>query len=211
MASLLKWVMYDLRLSSSYCIMLSVATKDLLCYCPPMKCVIKYPPNSLKVETVFGVSMLNHILVGPFSVARKVLHIISSRTPCKCMRVLNDSKWSNGSHEPSYDFTCSIWNLARRGKEVTCMVKGESVRWTSLSKLVDTRPLKALIIMSIFSFIVYIFYAMHNASTSSSEGRLVSCWSHLLMALLSSWPSFSWWSFVRGWLLSHSSLSCLSF
>ena len=69
----------------------------------------------------------------------------------------------------------SIRNLARRGKEVICTVKGESFCWTSSPKLVDTRPLKALIIMSIFSFIVYISYAMHNASTSSSEGRLVSC------------------------------------
>ena len=91
------------------------------------------------------------------------------------MRVLNDSKWFSGSHELPYASTYGIQNLPERGKEVTCAVKGKSVRWTSSSKLVDTRPLKELIIMSIFSFIVYISYAMHNASTSGSEGRLVSC------------------------------------
>ena len=126
--SLLKHVTYDLRLSSSCCVMLSMAATDLLCLCPPMKCVTKCPLNSLKVDTVFEVSLLNHTLAGPFSVVGKALHIISSKTPYKCMRVLNDSKWSNGSREPSYASTCDIRNLARRGKEVTYAVKGESVR-----------------------------------------------------------------------------------
>ena len=105
---MLKLVTYDLRLSSSSCVMLSMAVKDLLCLCPPMKCVTKCLLNSLKVETVFGVSLLNHTFVGPFSVVGKTLHIISSGIPCKCMRVLNDSKWSNESREPSYAFTCGI-------------------------------------------------------------------------------------------------------
>ena len=86
------------------------------------------------------------------------------------MKVLNDSKWSSGSHEPSYASTCGIQNLAGRGKEVTCAVKGESVHYTSSFKLVDTRPLKVLIIMSVFSFIFYFSYARRNVPTSSSEG-----------------------------------------
>ena len=77
---------------------------------------------------MFKVSLLNHTLAGPFSVVGKALNIISSKTPYKCMRVLNDSKWSSGSREPSYASTCDIRNLARRGKEVTYAVKGESVR-----------------------------------------------------------------------------------
>ena len=89
--------MYDLRLSSSHCVMLSMATEDLLCLCPPMKCVTKCLLNSLKVETMFEVSLLNHILAGPFSVVGKALHIISSRNPYKYMSFLNDSKWSGGS------------------------------------------------------------------------------------------------------------------
>ena len=153
---MLKWVTYDLRLSSSSYVMLSMAVKDLLCLCPPMKCVTKCPLNSLKVETMFGVSLLNHTLASPFNVVGKTLHIISSGIPCKCMRVLNDSKWSSGSRDLLYASICGIRNLTGRGKEVTCAVKGELIRWTSSSKLVDTYPLRALIIMSISSFIVYI-------------------------------------------------------
>ena len=80
--------------------------------------------------------------------------------------------------ERSYASTYGIRNLAGRGKKVTCVVKGESVRWTSSSKLVDTCPFKAFIIMSIFSFVVCISCAMCNAPTSSLEGRLVSYWRH---------------------------------
>ena len=133
---------------------------------------------------------------GPLSVVGKALHMISIRTYCRCMRVLNDSRWSRGSFDPSYTFTYGILNLVGRGKDVTGVVKGELVQWTSSSKLVDTQPLKALIIISIFSFIVCISYTIRNAPTSCSKGRLVSCWSRLLMALLSSWPSISCWSFV---------------
>ena len=63
----------------------------------------------------------------------------------------------------------------------------------------------ALIVISIFSFIACISCAIHNALTSSSEGQLISYWSRLLVALLSSWSSLSWWSFVGQWLLLHSS------
>ena len=174
-----------------------------------MKCVTKCPLNSLNVEIEFGVSLLNHTLAGPFKMVGKVLHIISSRTPCKCMRVFNDSKWSSGSCESSYASTYSIQNLAKRGKKVTCAMKGESIRLTSSSKLVDTHLLRAFIIISIFYFIVCISCAMRNTPSSNLEGQLVSYWSCLLTALLSSWSSLSWWSFVGGRLLSHSSLSYL--
>ena len=100
----------------------------------------------------------------------KALHMISFGTPCRCMRVLNDSRLSKGSFDSSYTSTYGILNLVRRGKDVTGVVKGESVRWTSSSKLVDTQPLRAFIIISIFSFIVCVSYAMCNAPTSSSEG-----------------------------------------
>ena len=182
---MLKRVTYDLRLSSSRYVMLSMATKDLLCLYPLMKCVTKL--NSLKVDIVFGVSLLNHILIGPFSVVKKALHMISFKTPYSCMRVLNDSRWSRGSFDPSYTSTCDIGNFARRGKKVTWVVNGESVQWTNSSKLLDTRPLMAFIIKSIFSFIICISWAMHAALTSISKGRLVSFWpSFLLGTLLSS-------------------------
>ena len=71
-----------------------MAVEDLLCLYPPIKCVTKCPLNSLKVKVVFGLSLLNHTFASPFNVVRKVLHIISFGTPCRCMRVLNDSRWS---------------------------------------------------------------------------------------------------------------------
>ena len=48
--------------------------------------------NSLKVLMEFCVNLLNHTLVGPFSVVGKAQHMISSATPYKCIKVLKDSK-----------------------------------------------------------------------------------------------------------------------
>ena len=93
----------------------------------PMKCVTKSPLNSLKVETELRAILLNHTRAGLLSVVGKVLHIISSGTPCRCMRVLNYTRWSRGSFDPSYASTCGILNLAGRGKDVTSAMKGESV------------------------------------------------------------------------------------
>ena len=67
--------------------------------------------------------LLNHTLVGPLSVVGNALHIISSGTSCRCMRVLNDFRWLSGSRDLSYVSICGIWNLARKGKEVTFVVK----------------------------------------------------------------------------------------
>ena len=83
-ASLFKQVTYDLWLSSSYCLMFNRLVEDLLYLCLPIKWVTKYPLNSLKVETVLEASLLNHTLAGPLSVVGNTLHIISSRTPCRC-------------------------------------------------------------------------------------------------------------------------------
>ena len=58
-----------------------------------------YSFSSLKVLMELGVSLLNHTLAGPFSVVGKAWHMISFAVPCKCMRVLNDSKWSKGSFD----------------------------------------------------------------------------------------------------------------
>ena len=122
-----------------------------------------------------GVNLLNHTRTSPFSVVGNAFHIISYGTPCRSKRVLNDSRWSKRYFDPSYASTYGILNLAEKGKDMTSAMKGESIRWTSLSKLVDTRPSKALIIIiSIFSIIICISCAMCNAPTSSSEGQLVS-------------------------------------
>ena len=70
------------------------------------------------------------------------------------------------------------------------MVKGESVRWTKLSKSLDTRPLRAFIIRSIRSFIICIFATMWGGAMSVVDGRLTFGRSGLLGALLPSGPSW---------------------
>ena len=83
-----------------------------------MKCVTKSSLRSLKVETELGAILLDHTRLGPLSVVGKALHMISSVTLCRCMRVLNDSKWSRGSFNRSYASTCDIQNLAGMGKDL---------------------------------------------------------------------------------------------
>ena len=39
-----------------------------------------------------GVNLLNQILAEPFGIVGKALHMISSATPYKCIRVLKDSR-----------------------------------------------------------------------------------------------------------------------
>lgn len=164
--------------------MFSKLVEDLLYLCPSMKWVTNCPLNSLKVERVLGVSLLNHTLAGPLSEVGNALNMISFRTPCRCIRVLNVSRWPSGSFNLSYTLTYNIWNLAGRGKEVTCAVKGESVHWTSSSRLVDTCPFMAFIIMFIFSFIICMSYAIHITPHSSSDGRSVSSYHSCLLAML---------------------------
>ena len=48
-------------------------------------------------------------------------------TPCRCIRVLNDSKWSRRSFDLSYASTYGILNLVGKGKDMNDAVKGESV------------------------------------------------------------------------------------
>ena len=114
--SLLKRVTYDLRLTSSHCLMFSRLAEDLLYLYLPIKWVTKYPFNSLKVDIVLGVNLLNHTRTSPFSVVGNALHIISYGTPCRSKRILNDSRWSKGYFNLSYASTCGILNLAERGR-----------------------------------------------------------------------------------------------
>jgi len=63
---------------------------DFLYLCPLIKCNANYALSSLKVLMELGINLLNHTLMGPFSVFRKVQYMISFAIPCKCLRVLND-------------------------------------------------------------------------------------------------------------------------
>ena len=71
-------------------------------------------------------------------------------------------------------------NFGGKGKELTDMVNGEQV---------DTRPLRAFIIKSIISLIIYISATIWGGAISVAEGQLMSCRSGLLEALLPSSPS----------------------
>ena len=103
--------------------MFSKLADDLLYVWPSIKWVTKCLLSSLKVETVLRVSLLKDTLMGPLSVVENALYMISFRTPCRCIKVLKDSKWLRGSRESTYASTCGIRNLARRGKEVTSVGK----------------------------------------------------------------------------------------
>ena len=98
-ASLLKWVTHDLRLSSYHCLMFNRLIEDLLYLCPSIKWVTKCSLNSLKVAMVLGASLLNHTFAGSLSVVGNTMHIISSETPYRCIRVLNDFRWPSRSRE----------------------------------------------------------------------------------------------------------------
>ena len=64
-----------------------------------MKYEANYALSSFKVPMELGINLLNYTLAGPFSVDGKARHIILSATSCKCIKVLNDSKWSKGSFD----------------------------------------------------------------------------------------------------------------
>ena len=80
-------------------------------------------------------------------------------------------------------------NLCYRGKELMEAVNGESVQLTRSVRLLDTRPLRAFIITSIYSFIACIFAATGGEVTSVRDRRLTFCCSSLLGALLPFDPS----------------------
>jgi len=65
---------------------------DFLYLCPLIKCEANWALNSLKVPIELGINLLNQTLAGPFSVVGKALHIISLAIPCRCIKVLKDSK-----------------------------------------------------------------------------------------------------------------------
>ena len=99
-------------------------------------------------------------------------------------------------------------NFDGRGNEVTDVVNGESIQWTKSSRSLDTHPLKVFIMKSIRSFIICISATMWGGTVSAADGRLLSCHSGLLGALLPfspSWPLLSvlvpFWS--SSWVLSR--------
>ena len=69
---------------------------DFLYLCPLIKYKANWALNFLKVLMELGVNLLNQILMGPFSVVGKALYMILFAIPCRCIKVLKDSRWSKG-------------------------------------------------------------------------------------------------------------------
>ena len=108
-------------------------------------------------------------------------------------------------------------NFTGRGHKVTRAINGKSVQWTSLSRSFDICPLRVFIMKSIISFIICISAIICDGAVSATDGRLVSCHSCLLKAMLPSDPSWSLLSALMPfcsspWLLGLASLwhSCSS-
>ena len=117
-----------------------------LCLCTPMKWRTKPLLSCSKSTIIPGVILLNHTLVAPFSVVRNALHITLSKVICNSINVLNDSMWSKGSLEPSYDSNCRRQNFGGRGQFSSSAVNGESILQIILSRL--SSPLSFIALFS---------------------------------------------------------------
>ena len=126
-SSLLNWVTYYLSDSPSACWMFRRWPVGFLCLCPPMKWRTKPLLSCSKSTIVPGGILLNHTLAAPFSVVGNGLHITLFGVIYSSISVLNDSMWSKGSLEPSYDSNCGRRNSSRRGWFSTSLVNGESI------------------------------------------------------------------------------------
>ena len=126
-ASRLKQVIKDRRLSFSPCSMVSKLDEERLCLCPPIKLLTNNLLNSSKELTELEGILLNHTRAGPLRVVGKALHIISSRTPWRCIVVLKVAMWSKGSCVPSYESKEGVLNFGGRGWPLMSAVKGESI------------------------------------------------------------------------------------
>ena len=100
---------------------------DFLCLCPPMKWWIKHLLSCSKFAIIPEGILLNNTLATLFSVVGNALHITLSGVICNSINVLNDSMWSKGSLEPSYDSSYGRWNFGRRGQFRTSVVNSEFI------------------------------------------------------------------------------------
>ena len=94
--------------------------------------------------------LLNHTMVAPFNIVGNALHITSSGVICNSISVLNDSMWSKGSLEPSYDSNYGRQNFGGRGWISTSLVNGESDLRIIPSKFSPPLSFMALFNSSIF-------------------------------------------------------------
>ena len=125
-SSLFNRVMYYLNDSPFACWMLRRWPIGFLCLYPPMKWRTKPLLSCSKSAIVPKGILLNHTLAAPFSVVGNALHITSFGVICNSINVLNDSMWSKGSLETSYDSNYGRRNFGGRGRFSTSLVNGES-------------------------------------------------------------------------------------
>ena len=126
--SLLNRVTYCLSDSLSACWMLRKWSVGFFCLCPPIKWWTNPLLSYSKFAIVLGGILLNHTLAAPFSVVGNALHITSSRVICNNINVLNDSMWSKGSLEQTYDSSYGRRNFGGKGWFNTSVVNGLSFK-----------------------------------------------------------------------------------
>ena len=85
---------------------------------------------------------------------------------------------------------------------MTVVVNGELVLFNKSSRSLDTRPLKAFFLTSIYSFIACISATIGGEAVSMRDGRLKFCRFGLLGALLPSGLSYSPRSGLSSWFSS---------
>ena len=185
---LLNWVTYCLSDSPSACWMLRRWLVGFLCLYPPMKWRTKPLLSCSKSAIVHRGILLNHTLATPFIVVGNALHVTSSGVICSNISVLNDSMWSKGSLEPSYDSNCGRRNFGRRGWFSTSLVNGESIL-----QIIPSKFSSPLSFMALFSSSTS--FLMLRSSFSTLEESSPKVLSHLLVWEFDS--SSFWFSPVR--------------
>ena len=173
-SSLLNQVTYCLSDSPSACWMLRKWPVVFLCICPPIKWRTKPLPCCSNFAIVLGCILLNYTLATPFSVIRNALHITSSVVICNNINVLNDSMWSKGSLEPSYDSSYGRRNFGGRRQFSTSMVNGKSDLQIIPSKFSPPFSFMALFNLSISFLMLRSSFSILEESSPEVLSRLLA-------------------------------------
>ena len=145
--------MYDLRISFSPCLMVSMWFANLLGRCPLTKWCRKELLNCSKLLMDDVGNFVNHSLVASLRVVGKERHSISSGGCWRPSVILKVLRWSRGSLSPSNSSSWGRRNFDGIGHSRTAAIKGESVVLTILSKFRSVFPLMAFLRSSISFFI----------------------------------------------------------
>ena len=173
-SSLLNRVMYCLNDSPFAYWKLRRWLGGFLRLCPPMKWQTKPLLSCSKFAIVPGGILLNHTLAAHFSVIGNAQHITSSRIIYNNINALNDSIWSKGSLEPSYDSNCGRRNFGGRGRFSTLVVHGEFVLLIIPSKFSPPLSLMELLNSSISFLMLWNSFSILEESSPTVLSRLLA-------------------------------------